>query len=64
MALIYKSGDVWAFKHGKHIGKTLEEVAEEAPSYLKWMFNNASDDLDKEAFNALEDVMEDHDIEP
>ena len=62
MALIYKDGEHWAFKHGKYMGKTLKEVAEEDPSYLQWMFSKASDDLSNEAFHALEDIMEEHDI--
>jgi hypothetical protein len=64
VALIAKDADdSWAFIHGKHQGKTLEEVAEEDPGYLSWMYAKASDDLSKEAFYALEDVMGEHDIE-
>jgi hypothetical protein len=64
MALIKKDGDHYVFKHGKHQGDTLEDVAESDPGYLKWMHENAVKDLDNEAFYALEDVMEKNDIEP
>ena len=63
MAIIYHDGSDWAFKHGKYVGKTLKEVAESDPSYLQWMFAKASDDLSDEAFHALEDIMEENDIE-
>ena len=64
MALIYKDdNNEWAFKHGKHIGKTLDEVAKESPGYLQWMFSKASDDLSDEAFHALEDTMADNNID-
>jgi len=63
MALITHDGTDWIFKHGKHIGKTLDEVAKETPTYLQWMFSKASDDLTDEAFHALEDAMEENDID-
>lgn len=63
MALIYKKENEWIVRHGKHIGQTLKEVAEEDPSYLRWVYAKASDDFTKEAFYALEDVMEEFDID-
>lgn len=52
------------FTRGKHDGETLEEVADSDPSYLKWVFNEASERLSDEAFHALEDVMSDKGIDP
>mgnify|MGYP000049648502 CR=1 FL=1 len=64
MALIAKDQNAtWVFIHGKHQGRTLQVVAEEDPSYLQWMYSKASDGLDKEAFYALEDIMEENDID-
>jgi len=58
-----KNGE-WAFKHGKHIGKTIDEVAKEAPSYLVWMFDSkVIYDLDNKAYYALVDVMGEHHID-
>lgn len=62
--MIDKKDGEWILIHGKHQGKTLTEVAEEDPNYLKWVHKKASDDLSDEAFYALEDVMENNDIEP
>ena len=67
MALLYKdkSGD-WVFKHGKHAGETLSSVAEgeKNKGYIRWVFHEAAEDLDDEAFYALEDAMEQNGIVP
>jgi hypothetical protein len=65
MALIIKNEDGdFVFRAGKHQGKTIQAVAEEAPSYLTWMFDaKATYDLSDEAYRALEEVMKENDIE-
>ena len=63
MALLTKDGNHVVFKHGKHKGETLDEVASEDPGYLKWVFNEASSDLTDELFSALEDCLSDNGIE-
>lgn len=67
MALIRKDPltNEWVFKHGKHIGKTLQEVAESKSDqgYLLWMWEKASEDLDDEAMHALEDAIEEAGLE-
>lgn len=66
MALIKKSGDgSFVFIRGKHEGQTLDEVAEEDPSYLQWLQADVkSEDLPKEVWEALETTMEENGIEP
>ncbi len=65
MALLHKSQDGrWELGGNKHSGELLETVAEEDPGYLKWMFRKASDGLSKEAFDALETTLDEHDIDP
>jgi hypothetical protein len=63
MALIKREGEHYSFIRGKHQGETLDDVAASDPSYLQWMFENATEDLDDEAFHALEDVMEENSID-
>jgi hypothetical protein len=64
MALLFKDpSSNWVFQRGKHIGRTLEEAAKVDPSYLQWMFLNATEDLNNEAYYLLEDVMERNRIE-
>lgn len=60
--LIQEIDGEWKFAFGKHEGKTLEEVAEESPGYLRWVYNEASENLEDDAFHALEDVCGEHDI--
>lgn len=62
MALIEKKDGEWVFGAGKHQGKTLTEVAEESPGYLQWVHENVTK-MPDDAFYALEDVMEEYDIE-
>jgi hypothetical protein len=64
MLLKKNEKDQLVFQHGKHRLETLEQVAEDDPSYIKWVFNNASEDLPTEVHHALEDVMEKNNIEP
>lgn len=67
MALIKQSADgSFVFIRGKHEGQTLQEVAEADPSYLQWLQSDekAGADLPKEAWEALETVMEENDIDP
>jgi broad specificity phosphatase PhoE len=66
MAILMKDPNnfLWCFKHGKYQGKTIEEVAEEDPGYLRWVHDKATDDLSDEAFYELEDTMEKFNIEP
>ncbi len=65
MALIKKEGDDYVFVAGKHQGKTLQEVAEDSPGYIRWLHDgDAGSDLSKEAWEAIEDVMEENGIDP
>ncbi len=58
-----KEGWILAGREGsKHRGKTLAKVAEEEPSYLTFMWSNSLKYLSDEAIDALDDVMEKHDI--
>ena len=69
MALMYQVGSAWVFKLGKHAGETLVDVVAQDPNYiLKWMFRRKGgrapvDDLSDDAYHALEDVMEEANIE-
>jgi hypothetical protein len=64
MSIIRKEGEHYVFVNGKHKGETLDEVAGEDPSYVEWVHREASDDLGKEAIQAIEGVMEENGIEP
>lgn len=61
--MIKKVDGVFCFTRGKHQNEKLEDVAVSDPSYLKWVFNEASESLSDEAFHALEDVMEENGID-
>lgn len=61
--ILRQDGKVFVFGWGKFKGQTLAEVAAEQPSYLQWVHSEASDRLDKSALRALEDAMEDYDID-
>lgn len=61
--IIKKVEDQWVFAHGKYEGKSIEEVVEDDPNYIKWAYQKASDDLPDEAYYALEDLLEENDIE-
>lgn len=63
MAILAHDGNHVVFKHGKHRGETLDEVAESDPGYLKWVFHEASGDLSDDIFRVLEDCLTDHDID-
>lgn len=63
MALLEQLNDEWVFARGKFAGETLKQVAKEQPSYLQWVFENATDGLSDDAFHALEDMMEENEIE-
>lgn len=65
MALIRKieSNTEYVFRFGKYQGKSLDEVAEEDPSYLVWAWKELSKEESREYMDAVEDVMEAHDIE-
>ena len=54
---------------GKHIGKTLEEVNNEAPDYIEWLVKNSKDNIvlttidllfnmKKEDYNVTDDVLQ------
>lgn len=66
MPIFKKVEDEYVFVTGKHEGETLQEVAEDDPSYLRWLQadREAGADLPKEAWEALEEVMEENEIEP
>jgi len=53
---------VWLLARGKHTGKTLREVAQEAPGYLKWLYSEV-DDLTKEQLQAIESIAEEEDVD-
>ena len=63
MAIVYKDGSEWRVRGSKHEGETLQQVAKDDPTYLRWMYKKASEDLSDEAFYALEDVMKKFRIE-
>lgn len=46
----------WVFKGGKHMGETIEQVAVNDPSYVRWAWSQH--DLTDEAFYALSDCMD------
>lgn len=48
----------WVFGRGKYPGMTMEEVIKLNPSYVKWVFNDASEGMDDEQFYALQSAME------
>lgn len=66
MPLLKQQGNEYVFIRGKHEGDTLDRVAEDDPSYLQWLHKDdkAGSDLPKEAWEALEEVMEEYSIEP
>ena len=39
-----EEADTYTLPFGKHKGKTLKEVYEEAPDYIEWMLDNSKDD--------------------
>ena len=39
-----EEADTYKLPFGKHKGKTLKEVYEEAPDYIQWMLNNSNDE--------------------
>ena len=39
-----EEADTYKLTFGKHKGKTLKEVYEEAPDYIQWMLNNSNDE--------------------
>ena len=61
MALMVKDpvSKEWIFRHGKHVGKTLRSVAEEDPTYLRWMYNSikVQESLNTEQYDFLYDLM-------
>lgn len=58
-----KEGWILAGREGsKHRGQTLVKVAEVDPSYLTFLWSNSLKYLNKEATDALDDIMEKHDI--
>lgn len=53
---------VWLFARGKHIGKTLREVAQDVPEYVIWVYEEV-DDLTKEQRQAIEEIAEEEGVE-
>ena len=39
-----EEADTYKLTFGKHKGKTLKEIYEEAPDYIQWMLNNSNDE--------------------
>jgi len=42
------------FKFGKYVGYTVEEVAMEDPSYIRWMEEETSHDFSQEVLDLIE----------
>ena len=47
----------YVFGGGKHIGKTMEQVAAEDPMYLNWFFREETYPLSDHAYQALVELM-------
>ena len=54
----------WVFGKGKFVDFKLSDVAKDNPSYLIWVHKDATNNLSNDAYYALEDVMEEFNIEP
>lgn len=53
----------YVFKFGKYQGERLDFVAEKDPSYLEWAWRELSKEESREYMDAVEDVMEEYNIE-
>jgi len=53
----------WVMSRGKHSGETLRHVADTDKKYLQWMFENVTETMKDDEFHALEDMMNEFDIE-
>lgn len=64
MAMVYKKDGKFVLSGNKHKDQTLDEVAEEDPGYLTWLWNSEDmlGEMTSEAQDALEDVMNENGI--
>jgi hypothetical protein len=67
MALIEKNQDwEWVFtgQKSKHSGERVKDVIESDPGYIAWVWRDVMPDLSDEAVDFLEDLMEEHGLNP
>lgn len=50
----------WTYGRGRHVGETIDDVAEKDPDYLRWTWREP---ISQEAVEAIEQCAEAHDIE-
>lgn len=64
MPLLERTGTDWFFTGGKHKGEAAQDVIEEDPSYMAWVWREVMPNLPDDAVTFLEDLLEEHGIDP
>lgn len=57
MDILKKTGDGYVIVSGKNSGKTLEQMAEERPNFLVFLFKKCADRMPEEAFYVVADLL-------